>query len=83
MEDQVVSAAQVAFSASIRNSSDVFENTENAQAIAKASRSAVHTLDPDRFQIEDLVTPELDQKLDIPDTGTASTYAFKVSGKNA
>jgi hypothetical protein len=58
MEAPVVSAAQVAFAARIKNSSDVSENTKNAQAIAKAWRGAVHTLDPDRFQIEVLVTPE-------------------------
>src|SRR5229473_1997352 len=83
MEDPVLSAAQVAFSARIKNSSDVSENTKNAQAIAKAWRGAVHTLDPDRFQIEALVTPELDQKIDIVDTDTACAYEFKVSGKNA
>jgi hypothetical protein len=48
-----------------------------------ARRGAVHTLDPDRFQIETLVTPELDQKLDIADTETACAYEFKVSGKKA
>jgi hypothetical protein len=59
-----VTAAQVAFSARIKVSSDVSENTKNAQAIAKVWRGEVHTLDPDRFQVEALVTPELDQKLD-------------------
>jgi hypothetical protein len=83
MEDPVVTAAQIAFAVRIKNSSDVSENTKNAQAIAKAWRGAVHTLDPDRFQIEALVTPELDQKLDIVDTETARAYEFKVSGKNA
>jgi hypothetical protein len=83
MEDPVVSAAQVAFSARIKDSSDVSENTKNAQAIAKAWRGAVNTLDPDRFQIEALVTPELDQKLDIVDMDRACAYEFKVSGKNA
>jgi len=82
MEDPVVTAAQVAFSARIKGSSDVSENTKNAQAIAKAWRGAVHTLDPDRFQIE-VLTPELDQKLDILDTETACAHEFKVSGKNA
>jgi hypothetical protein len=38
MEDPVVTAAQVAFSARIKGSSDVSENTKNAQAIAKAWR---------------------------------------------
>jgi hypothetical protein len=83
MEDSVVAAAQIAFSARLKGSSDVSENTKNAQAIAKAWRGAVHTLDPDRFQIEALVTPELDQKLDILDMDTACAYEFKVSGKNA
>ena len=83
MDDPVVSAAQIAFSVRLKDSSDVSENTKNAQAIAKAWRGAVHTLDPDRFQIEALVTPELDQKIDIVDTDTACAYEFKVSGKNA
>ena len=67
MEDPVVQAAQLAFSVRLKNSSDVSENTKNAQAIAKGWRSAVHALDPDRFQIEAMVTPELDQKIDIVD----------------
>ena len=71
-----------AFEARIKGSSDVSENTKNAQAIAKAWRSAVHTLDPDRFQIEALVAPELDQKIDIVDSETACAYEFKVSGKS-
>ena len=49
MENLVVSAAQEAFSARLKDSSDVSENTKNAQAIAKAWRGAVHKLDPDRF----------------------------------
>jgi hypothetical protein len=83
MEDPVVAAAQIAFSVRLKDSSDVSENTKNAQSIAKAWRGAVHTLDPDRFHIEALVTPELDQKIDILDTETACAYEFKVSGKNA
>jgi hypothetical protein len=83
MEDPVVTAAQIAFAARIKDSSDVSQNTKNAQSIAKAWRGAVHTLDPDRFQIEALVTPELDQKIDILDMETACAYEFKVSGKNA
>ena len=83
MEDPVVSAAQLAFSVRLKDSSDVSENTKNAQGIAKAWRSAVHKLDPDRFQIEAMVTPELDQKIDIVDAETACAYEFKVSGKNA
>jgi hypothetical protein len=50
------------------------------------ARIAKHTgfeLDPDRFQIEAMVAPELDQKIDIVDSQTASAYEFKVSRKNA
>jgi hypothetical protein len=83
MEDPVVEAAQLAFSVRLKNSTDVSENTKNAQAIAKAWRSAVHALDPDRFQIEAMVTPELDQKIDIVDQENTCAYEFKVSGKNA
>lgn len=83
IEDPVVAAAQIAFSLRLKDSSDVSGNTKNAQAIAKAWRGAVHKLDSDRFQIEALVTPELDQRLDIVDSKTASAYEFKVSGKNA
>jgi hypothetical protein len=83
MEDPVVKAAQLAFSVRLKDSTDVSENTKNAQAIAKAWRSAVHALDPDRFEIEASVIPELDQKIDIIDRENACAYEFKVSGKNA
>jgi hypothetical protein len=82
-EDPVVLAAQAAFAVRVRNSSDVSENTKNAQAIAKSWRKAVSDLDADRFTIEALVSPELDQKIDILDTEKAWAYEFKVSGKNA
>lgn len=42
MEDPGATAAQVAFSARLRDSCDVSENTKNAQAIAKVWRGAVH-----------------------------------------
>lgn len=83
IEDPVVAAAQIAFAVRLKDSSDVSDNTKNAQAIAKAWRGAVHKLDPDRFQIEAMVTPELDQKIDIVDSETNCAYEFKVSGKNA
>jgi hypothetical protein len=38
MEDPVVAAAQLAFSVRIKNSSDVSENTKNAQVIAKVAQ---------------------------------------------
>src|SRR5262245_61184580 len=82
-EDPVVNAAQLAFAALLLNSSDVSSNTKNAQTIAKAWRSAVHALDPDRFLIEAMVAPELDQKIDIVDFEANCAYEFKVSGKNA
>ena len=72
MEDPVVEAAQLAFSVRLKGSTDVSENTKNAQAIAKAWRSAVHALDPDRFEIEAMVIPELDQKIDIVDREMAA-----------
>ncbi|HEV2340608.1 MAG TPA: hypothetical protein VGS15_02270 [Candidatus Acidoferrales bacterium] len=83
MEDPVIDAAQLAFSARLTESQDVSENTKNAQAIAKAWRRAVHELDPDRFQIEAMVAPDLDQRIDVVDVETDCAYEFKVSGKNA
>jgi hypothetical protein len=83
MDDPVVKAAQLAFSLRLRDSSDVSKNTKNAQAIAKAWRGAVYELDPDRFQLEAMVAPDLDQKIDVVDSETACAYEFKVSGKNA
>jgi hypothetical protein len=83
IEDPVVAAAQIAFAVRLKDSSDVSDNTKNAQAIAKVWRGAVHKLNPDRFEIEAMVTPELDQKIDIVDSETDSAYEFKVSGKNA
>jgi hypothetical protein len=44
-EDPVVTAARPAFGVRLKDSSDVSENTKNAQAIAKAWRGAVHWLD--------------------------------------
>lgn len=83
MNDPVVLAAQAAFAARLREGSDVSDHTRNAQAIAKAWRLAVHDLNPDRYQIESLVAPDLDQRLDVLDTETHTAYEFKVSGKNA
>ena len=40
-------------------------------------------MDQDRFQIEVLVAPDLDQRIDVLDAGTGTAYEFKVSGKNA
>jgi hypothetical protein len=83
MSDEVVNAAQRAFALRLREGSNVSEHTKNAQAIAKAWRSNVYDLDADRYQIEALVAPELDQKIDVLDMQTHTAYEFKVSGKNA
>lgn len=83
MEDPVVMAAKSAFSVRLKDSSNVSDNTKNAQTIAKTWRRVVHDLDPTRFQIEAMVSPELDQKIDVVDSETACAYEFKVSGKNA
>jgi len=82
-EDPVVLAAQAAFAARLREGSDVSVHTKNAHAVAKAWRTAVHDLNPDRYQIESLVAPDLDQRIDVIDLETSTAYEFKVSGKNA
>ena len=83
MQNEIVAAAQIAFEARLGRSSAVSENTKDANKIAKAWRTAVHLLGPDRFQIEALVAPELDQRIDIVDLEERCAYEFKVSGKNA
>jgi hypothetical protein len=83
MNDPVLVAAQKAFAQRLRDSSDVSDNTRNAQAIARIWRREVHELDPDRYHVECLVAPEFDQKIDAMDTVDRVAYEFKVSGKNA
>lgn len=83
MNDLVIKAAQKAFKLRLRDNSDVSDNTRNAQSIAKEWRSLVHQIDPDRYHIEALVSPCLDQKIDVLDTEDRIAYEFKVSGKNA
>ncbi len=83
MTDPVVNAAQLAFSLRLKNSSDVSENTKNANAIGKKWRSDVYALDPDRYQIEAMVASELDQRIDVVDQKQGCAYEFKVSGKGA
>ena len=83
MDDLVIQAAKLASAARLTGSNSVSDYTRNAQAIAKAWRKAVHDLNPDRFLIEALVDPELDQKIDVLDQEMHCAYEFKVSGKNA
>lgn len=83
MEKLVVEAAQTAFIKRIKGDANVSEHTINAQRIAKAWRQAVYELGPGRFQIEALVAPELEQRIDVVDEDAACAYEFKVSGKYA
>jgi len=83
MPDPIIQAAQEAFKLRLQDNNDVSANTKNAQAIAKTWRSLVHDLDPNRYLIETMVTPSLDQKVDVVDTTAGTAYEFKVSGKNA
>lgn len=83
MRDPVVDAAQKAFVHRLQGNSDVSDNTRNAQAIAKIWRAEVSRINPQRYQIEMLVAPDLDQRIDVLDFETDTAYEFKVSGKNA
>ncbi len=83
MEDPLVTAAQRAFSLRLKDTNDVSKHTRNAQEIGKVWRRAVYELDPDRCQLEAMVAPELDQKIDVVDSVRSCAYEFKVSGKNA
>ena len=83
MDDTIIAAAQHAFSSRLRGSSDVSDNTKNAQAIARTWRDTVHKLDPKRFQFDVLVAAGMGQKIDIVDVEAGCAYTFKVSGKNA
>src|SRR5712692_843865 len=75
--------ASDAYLARLKEGNDVSAHTKNAQAIAKDWRNRVFSLDPDRYQIEVLVSPEFDQRIDVWDKTQKRVYEFKVSGKNA
>jgi hypothetical protein len=83
MKHPVVQLAEEAFKARIMLGSDVSIHTKNAQAIAKAWRTAVFELDPSRYQYEVPVRPEFDQRIDVLDREEMCAFEFKVSGKNA
>ena len=83
MKDQIVKAAKEAFKQRLRNSSDVSDNTINAQKIARDWRTNCWSLNPNRIRIEEMVDPELNQRIDVVDTHEMCAYEFKVSGKNA
>jgi hypothetical protein len=83
MKHPVVEAAKQAFKARVIAGSDVSTHTRNAQAIAKAWRTAAFYLDPSRYQYEVPVRPEFDQRIDVLDQEEMCAFEFKVSGKNA
>jgi len=83
MGDKIIKAAQEAFKQRLRNSSNVSDNTVNAQKIGRDWRTRCWSLDPDRIRIEEIVHPELNQRIDVWDTHEKCAYEFKVSGKNA
>ena len=43
----------------------------------------MHAVAPERFQLELLAGPALDQRINVLDTSARTAYEFKVSGKNA
>jgi hypothetical protein len=83
MRHPIVAAAAEAFKALLRIGSDVSAHTRNAQAIAKAWRTAAFDLDPARFAYEVPVRPDFDQRIDVLDRDEMCAFEFKVSGKNA
>lgn len=83
MKDSVIEAAQEAFGSRLHGSSNVSDNTRNAQEIGKTWRSACWELDPERFSVEQSIHPDLNQKIDVVDLVDRCAYEFKVSGKNA
>lgn len=83
MKDRIIQAAIEAFRQRIGESSDVSENTTNAQSIARDWRQRCWDLEHGRFTIEETVHPGLNQRIDVVDRHEACAYEFKVSGKNA
>jgi hypothetical protein len=83
MTHPIIEAAKEAFRARVMVGSDVSTHTRNAQAIAKAWRTAAFELDPSRYQYEVPVRPEFDQRIDVLDRKEMCAFEFKVSGKNA
>ena len=83
MKDKIILAAREAFKGRIRKSSDVSDNTVNAQEIAKDWRSRCWEIDPNRLAIEQTIHPGLNQRIDLVDRQEMCAYEFKVSGKNA
>lgn len=83
MTHPLVAAAREAFRKRILSGSDVSTHTRNAQAIAKAWRTAAFDLDPSRYRYEVPVRPDFDQRIDVLDCQEMCAFEFKVSGKNA
>lgn len=82
-KSMILRCAQDVFNKRLRGSSSVSDNTKNATEIAKAWRTKCWELNPNRFDIEVAVHPELNQRVDVLDKEEMCAYEFKVSGKNA
>jgi hypothetical protein len=83
MTHPIIHAAEQAFRLRLTTGSDVSAHTRNAQAIAKAWRTACFDLNPSRFAYEVPVRPDFDQRIDVLDRNEMCAFEFKVSGKNA
>ena len=79
----IIHAAEQAFRLRLTTGSDVSAHTRNAQAIAKAWRTACFDLNPFRFAYDVPVRPDFDQRIDVLDRDEMYAFEFKVSGKNA
>lgn len=61
----------------------VSDYTKNAQAIAKEWRNKCWELSPNTIQLEVLIHPTYNEKIDILDSQEMCAYEYKVSGNNA
>jgi hypothetical protein len=77
MKHPVVQAAKEAFKARVMAGSDVSTHTKNAQAIAKAWRTAAFELAPPRYQYKVPVRPEFDQRIDMLDQEEMCAFEFR------
>ncbi|MFC2134717.1 hypothetical protein ACFLTH_08885 [Bacteroidota bacterium] len=85
MENRKLKIIEAAKKASQIRTSDgtVSEYTKNAQAIAKEWRNRCWELSPDTLQLEVLIHPTYNEKIDILDNQEMCAYEYKVSGNNA
>lgn len=83
--DLKIKIVQAAKEASQIRTSDgtVSDYTKNAQAIAREWRNKCWELSPDTIQLEVLIHPTYNEKIDILDNKEMCAYEYKVSGNNA